>query len=59
MAQKIFLMVENDYSGIDDDGVWFEGNLDHWRDTFFSNPTEKSIHEFAAENDSYILGDII
>ncbi len=59
MEQEIFKMVVNGHTGIDDDGVWFEGHFDHWRDCFFSNPTKESIHAFAAENDSYILGDII
>jgi hypothetical protein len=55
---KIFKMVEKGHSGIDDDGVWFEGNVDHWADCFFSNAEEEHIKAFAEEHGSYILGDI-
>ena len=55
---KIFKMVENGHSGTDDDGVWFEGNIEHWADSFFSNVSEEAIRAFAKENDSFILGDI-
>ncbi len=55
---KIFKMVENGHSGTDDDGVWFEGNIEHWANSFFSNVSEEAIRAFAKENDSFILGDI-
>ena len=32
-----------------DDGETFEGNLSHWRDCFFSNPTQENIEDLCKQ----------
>lgn len=53
-----FLMVVNGHTGLGDDGVWFEGNVDHFDDTFLTGTIEEAIRRFAKNNDSFILGEI-
>lgn len=33
-----------------DDGDTFEGDENHWKNCFFSNPTEENIRKFCEEN---------
>ena len=62
MNKPIFLMVKKGHAGvmspINDDGVWFQGNVDHWAECFFTNTSEEAIKAFAEDHDSYISGSI-
>jgi len=51
----IFLMVEKGCTGIDDDGVWFEGTEDQFCDCFGSVANISEIYAFAADNGSFIM----